>query len=378
MDFLGRIILSGLVGGVYGFFPGLWKVSFLLVFPIMKNQSNRRISVYSLAFYSVSMIPVFLVSFGYSGEMLLSFLIFVFVVGLSSFLMTLCFTGGDNNLLALLKIALFFLIFLFPPFSSLPFSSPVWLSGAMFPGFGMLGIMVFMFLVFSLRYKPVVGVAIMAGMLVFAPSFAKSPNDAVAISTSKNQQKENSPASIFYSRINDLGISKNQNASVVYFPESYFGNWHKEGGVGDIFKNTGVKIIGGAKYYVRGEDIKGVRKYRYVIADLTNNKILYSQRSMAPQVFNPFVTRSLGDNTTTNGIVNVSGSSVGFLICWESLSIPTLVSSLMSKPEYVVLFANTYWSKYYNAGDVLSYHFKTWADLFGVPSLVSINEAPNV
>jgi len=376
MAVLVRLVFSGVLGAIYGFLPGFWKVSFLFVFPLMKNQLSRNIAVYSLCFYAVSMIPVALMSFGYSGEILFSLLVFAFVVALSSLLLTFCFSSEDRVLFLCLKVVVFFLVFLLPPFSTFSFSSPLWLSGLIFPGLGLLGVFLFILLVFGLRYKPFTGLAALSGMLMFAPTFAESPKDAVAVSTSVNQQQENSPGTIYASRIKVLETSKEHGASVVYYPESHFGVWHNGSGVGDFFKDSNVVIIGGLKRYVDGRDIDGARRYRYVIADLTNNILLYVQK-ISPNMFNPYVAEDAGKNQASEG-VNVLGENVGFLVCWESLNAPVLINNLMSRPRYVVLFANTYWSKYYNAGDSLSYHFKAWARLFGVPSLVAINTAPDV
>jgi len=374
-----RVVFSSVIGGVYGFLPGLWKISFLFLFPLMKNQPSKNIFIYAFSFYVVSMVPVALMSFGYTGGILFSFFMFASVVVVSTLLLTFCFSKEDNALFLCLKALAFFLVFLVSPFSSFSFSSPLWLSGLIFPGFGLLGMVLFFFLVLGFRYKPFAGAAVLSGMLLFVPTFAESPENAVAIDTSIDQQKENGPYAIYASRIKVLEESRKYNASVVYYPESHFGVWHTGFGVGDFFKDSGALIVGGLRHYVGNTDVGGVRKHQYVIADLTNNALLSTQK-ISPKIFNSYVAEDSegAKENRASGIVNVLGEDVGLIICWESLNTLALVKRLIDEPRYVVLFANTYWSKYYAAGEALSYHFKAWASLFGVPSLVAMNTAPNV
>jgi len=369
MDGLMRVFVALSLGWCYGFAPNFWVVSSLGVFILLHHQSFMRSLLIALSFYVVSMIPVALVSFDYSGSLLVAASAYLLVTVFSSALMAFCFYGESNPASSFMKLLLFFFIFLVPPFSIWSFSSPLWLAGAIFPSYGFLGLGLFASLVYVLRYRPAWGVVALAGFsLLSLSSVSAGRIDAVGVKTYKNMESRHVLTDVYRSHVDDIKLASQQNGKVVYFPEDNFGVWNKE--IGGLLQDKSLSVVGGAKLYSRNESVGGLNKYAHVVVDLGRNEIVYRQRELPPKVFDPYLSFSKSKNS---GVVVVDRSRVGMFICWESIHIPTVISTLSNRPDYVVLFSNTYTSKRYPAGRFLVRHLKLWSDLFDVPFVFSVN-----
>ncbi len=359
-----RVALSFTLGLLYAFASGNWKIAILCLFPLFYEQSFRAVMRISAAFYMPALLPIYIASADFTGDLLIAFFAYIIALSLSIAAISLFFGFGQKTPLFIG----FFVCFWSSPFAMFSFASPLWLSGVLFPGFGFLGIGLLVVLIAVLRYKPIIGVSVLSFCIVLSAMATEDNTYAAAtgVSLHRNFESSNDLVNILKSRKSDISLARSATTHTVIFPESTFGTWHPE--VHRLFETENKTIIGGQNVYTDAQPTTHIK----TAVDMTTGEIIYQQRKPVPTLI---VTDGEIPIATDDphGVVDLDGKNIGFLICWESFDLPTLYQTIRAKPDFAVLMANTYWSMRYPMGRVMEQHFQAWMDLFDVPTVIAVN-----
>lgn len=358
-----RIALAFTLGLLYAFASGNWKIAILFLFPLFYQQGLWAIAKISSAFYIPALIPIAIASADFTGNLILAFFAYIIALSLSIAVISLSF--GVRQ-----KVPVFigyFVVFWFSPFAMFSFASPLWLSGVLFPGFGILGMVLLVMLIAVLRYKPIIGISLMSFCIVLSAFASENTSypEATGVSLQRDFDLSNDPAHIYRSRQSDINLARSIATQTVIFPESVFGTWHPQ--IQQLFDDEKQTIIGGMNEYADGE-----HTHSKTAVDMTTGEIIYRQRQPVPAFI-------ITDGETPiaaqqpRGTVDLDGQRAGFFICWESFDLPTLYQTIRDEPDVAVLMANTFWSVRYPMGQVMEQHFQAWMDLFDVPTVIAVN-----
>jgi hypothetical protein len=354
--------------------PSIYALLLILIFPYYWNiaESQKDIDLLVMDYNYVSLLPAFfLIVEGINNteitlNLFVIFFMYQIITSIVFYLMATCswkllgkYSGFFLGIALLLKVI---------PFMGITdWISPLQLSGVLFPGFGILGLVCLLFFISVLNNKKVVAGFILLSLianLFFYFNQKTLPPQWTALQTAINDKNE-------YKLVLPQMVSS---SSANYFltPES---------AGSDIYKTKAhwLNLLPEDKFVffeVNGIDPKTNLELNAL--SLFHNrqmKILYKQRQPMPiWMWAPFEK----NNTPVHWFSNhrpfeFNHLKISAFICYESFLTWPYIFSLMFKPDLMMVSANL---AHTDHSILKNYHLRNievWSRLFNVPALVSIN-----
>ncbi|QCM08714.1 conjugal transfer protein TraB (plasmid) [Agrobacterium tumefaciens] len=270
-----------------------------------------------------------------------------------------------------------------PPFGITGWAHPLTAAGVLFPGWEWWGLcaMATGLLIMTTRLWPAAAV-ILGGFWLWSAATWTQPKlpDAwrgVDLQVGQNLGRD---GSLPYHR--DLiatmrhRIAAHPDTHVVVLPESALGFWTptvarvwQEG-----LRGSGLTVIAGAAViHPRGYDNVMVA----ISADAAD--ILYRERMPVPgSMWQPWLQwNGQGGGARAdffaNPVVEVDGTRISLLICYEQLIIWPVLQSMLHSPEVIVGVGNGWWTENTSIVAIQRASVAAWARLFGLPVVMSFN-----
>ncbi|AYM60984.1 conjugal transfer protein TraB (plasmid) [Agrobacterium fabrum] len=270
-----------------------------------------------------------------------------------------------------------------PPFGITGWAHPLTAAGVLFPAWGWSGLsaMATGLLIMTTRLWPAAAI-ILGGFWLWSAATWTEPKlpDAwrgVDLQVGQNLGRD---GSLLHHR--DLiatvrrTIAEHSDQHLVVLPESTLGFWTPT--VARVWRDglrgSGLTVIAGAAVV----DPKGYDNVMVVIsADAAN--ILYRERMPVPgSMWQPWLRwTSQGGGARAdffgNPVVDVDGSRITPLICYEQLILWPVLQSMLHAPEVIVAVGNGWWTENTSIVAIQEASVAAWARLFGLPVVMAFN-----
>ena len=102
---------------------------------------------------------------------------------------------------------------------------------------------------------------------------------------------------------------------------------------------------------------------------------VYTQRVPVPfSMWKPWAgAQSYPMSLSRKGTFLLDGTPIGALICYEALLSAPVLSTMSEHPEQLVVAGNLWWAKRTHLHQIVEAFSQSWARLFGVPVVISLN-----
>ncbi len=277
------------------------------------------------------------------------------------------------------------ILIIFPPFGLTSWSHPLMSTGVWLPGTGWAGIIITIFLMPVLCYKPVfVVIPIISGIFfanthscLIVPQGWKGLD--TEFSGNINRRAEFTPL-VFEDLVNDLNQQKkiieklndpvNKKYKYILLPEGVGGTWLP--GTTQLWNHNlrwpGTVIIGATS-------ISGNLKDNVVLS-ISQKKveIIYKQRQPVPlSMWFPGKEYSFSANWFYNPVVIFNNKKVAFFICYEQFLIWVILHSMLHDPELILAVSNVWWARKTQIPMIQNNIMKSWSRLFSLPLITANN-----
>ncbi len=365
-----RVAISVMAGAAFGFGTELWHVAILVLLVVTRTARTTTICCV-FAYAAVATLPVAFAAHDYGGASML--IAYVWSVP------TLVFTALMGGALTLpgpwraSGVVLAVIALSVPPLASISMLSPLPVAGLVFPGFGTVGLAVFL-AVLAMVSIAAQRVALITILMALGAASAAVRADGlravdepvvVGIDTWRGQPDART-AALFSGpwRMEEVRISESLDAATVVFPESVYGEWTALTGATLAFANR--RLIGGARHYVSSQ------RYVNTLVDGRTGKILYAQRAVIPVAIEgrhqAVTVDSLPDTVDTVDAIDA-------LLCIE-LANPWLSAVTFAQASGPVIWAaNLGWSSRPSLARRMRDTARQWGRLYGTRLVIAVNHA---
>lgn len=270
-----------------------------------------------------------------------------------------------------------------PPFGITGWAHPLTAAGVLFPGWSWSGLVATAILLVLMTGRRLqIAVAVLGGFYVWSAT-NWTPHRLTPGWTSVDLELGESlgrDLSLTYHR--DLiatvrkAIAHKDGIRVVILPESTLGFWTptvqrvwQEG-----LHDSGLTIIGGAA-------VVDPRGYDNVMVTISANAadVLYRERMPVPgSMWQPWL-RWTGQgggaraDFFANPVVEVDGTRIAPLICYEQLILWPVLQSMLRSPDIILAMGNGWWTKGTSIVAIQKASVTAWARLFGLPFVMTFN-----
>ncbi len=279
------------------------------------------------------------------------------------------------------QITLCFLIESVPPFAMFGLANPLISAGALFPTFGVLGLLLAIALAVVLAIRPRGGLIFATLSLLMATAFERSttlaaPQGWAAVNTDFSGAGVDTPDIVEqYNVAQSIQHSAlDSQANVIVFPESVVYRWNP---ATDLFweetitqlRKSGKTIIVGAVL-----DLSGRNRYLNVAVVRGDTTNAFQQRVPMPvSLWKPFTGHGVPLNLYGPGTLTIHGQRATILICYEQLLVWPMIRSVKEHPTVLVGMANEYWAKGTDAEAIQASTLQAWGQLFNIPVISAVN-----
>lgn len=268
-----------------------------------------------------------------------------------------------------------------PPFGITGWAQPITAAGVLFPGWGLWGLAATAagLATMASRYWPA-GAIVMVGFWLWSAASWMQPDlprgwKGVDLDYGARLGRE---ASLQHHR--DLIAMVRRQAGigghVIVLPESALGFWTPT--VASLWQD---RLRGLDVTVIAGAAVIGPDGYDNVMVAISASeaRILYRERMPVPvSMWRPW-QRWAGQgggarsHFFANPVVDVAGTQVAPLICYEQLILWPALQSMMHSPDVVVATGNAWWTAGTSIGSIQRSSATAWAKLFGRPLVTAFN-----
>ncbi|MGL3609194.1 conjugal transfer protein TraB [Rhizobium sp. G187] len=282
--------------------------------------------------------------------------------------------SGARYVLAMLITAL-------PPIGILGWAHPITAAGILFPGLGWIGLtaMAAGLALMATRYRPAAIVAF-ASLWIWSAACGKTANLGhewlgVDLKLGKALGRNGSLQwhRDLFTRVNSV---REPGYRVVVLPESALGLWTPT--VERLWRE---QLRGLDTTVIAGAAIVNADGYDNVMVSVsaTDARIIYRERMPVPvSMWRPWANwagQQDGARAVMFGtpVVEIAGSRIAPLICYEQLLVWPLLQSMLHSPDRIVLIGNGWWTEGTNIVAIQRSSAEAWSRLFAVPVTISFN-----
>lgn len=282
-----------------------------------------------------------------------------------------------------LAVPVIFVSLTIPPLGFFCVVHPLIAAGVVFPGLGWWGVAGSIGVAAALSYHkrawaiipPIVATALFAA----PPStitINHSPQKIEAINTSFPFETGELRPRAEWERANKIARSTlSGKSSIALLPESIGGQITGAGGRlwEGVRQQIGARalIIGGERSFATHRE-----NALFLIEAGANAPLpVYTQRIPVPfSMWKPWAgAQSYPMSLSRKGTFLLDGRQIGALICYEALLALPIFSTISERPEQLVVAGNLWWAKRTHLHQIVEAFSQSWARLFGVPVVVSLN-----
>jgi hypothetical protein len=354
----------------------------LLIMPLIRPaQSRRNRWLLFAAYYAGSTWPIVPGSALFYGHGFNPLAMIPLWIAVSFFLAApwALISSGVTDLRLMWSIPLCFVIQSIPPYAMFSLANPLVSAGAIFPKWGVTGLVALVILSVVLAIRPLGGLVFLVGIVcvgwVLVPD-AAPPSGWIAVNTNFSGAGVDAPDILTQynvaQSVQQSAISSKGN--VLIFPESIIYRWSP---VTDLFwKETIANLRKSGKTIIVGAimDLSGRDRYLNVAVirgDTTN--ALQQRIPMPVSLWKPLTNRGVPLNLYGPGTVTIHGERATILICYEQLLVWPMLRSVREHPTVIIGMANEYWARYTYAEAIQASALKSWGRLFDIPVVSAVN-----
>jgi hypothetical protein len=268
-----------------------------------------------------------------------------------------------------------------PPFGITGWAHPVAAAGVLFPGSGWWGLLAVTagLALLTTRLWPAVAIALTGFWLrsaaCWTPPLVASLFHGVDLEMGETLGRSNN---LEYHRALASTVLGDRAAgqAVVVLPESALGFWTPtvKRFWQSMLAGTQITVVAGAALVDEGG-------YDNVLVKISpdDSHILYRERMPVPgSMWLPWSNLAGGAGGArahffANPVVNVSGTKVAPLICYEQLVVWPIVQSMIYDPDIILIVGNAWWTSGTSIAEIQRSNAQAWARLFDVPLVMSFN-----
>lgn len=279
------------------------------------------------------------------------------------------------------RYVLAMLVTALPPIGILGWAHPITAAGVLFPGLGWIGLIAMAagLALMTTRYRPAAIVTLGSLWLWSAACGTTQYPDhewrGVDLKLGKDLGRNGSLHwhRDLFNRVNSISESGDR---VVVLPESALGLWTPS-----VERFWREKLRGLDITVLAGAAIVDADGYDNVMVSMsaTQARIIYRERMPVPvSMWRPWA-RWAGQQGGAradmfgNPVVEIAGSRIAPLICYEQLIVWPLLQSMRHSPDRIVLIGNGWWTEGTNIVAIQRSSAEAWSRLFAVPITISFN-----
>jgi hypothetical protein len=279
-----------------------------------------------------------------------------------------------------LAVPAIFLSLTIPPLGFFCVVHPLIAAGVVFPGLGWWGVAGSIGVAAALSYHqrawaiipPIVATALFAK----PPLLPNYSEKIEAIYTSFAFETGDVRPTAEWQRANKISrYPLRQERTIALLPESIGGQITGAGGRlwEGVRQRLGARalIIGGERSFATHRE-----NALFLIEAGANAPLpVYTQRIPVPfSMWKPWAgAQSYPMSLSRKGTFLLEGRQIGALICYEALLALPIFSTMSERPEQLVVAGNLWWAKRTHLHQIVEAFSQSWARLFGVPVVVSLN-----
>lgn len=268
-----------------------------------------------------------------------------------------------------------------PPFGITGWAHPITAAGALFPGWGWLGLAATAAALCAVTTRLAHAIAPLAGIVAIIAATSveqlSSPEGWQGINTAVGATFSQ-PDALDQQRllIRRIREASGKGARIVVLPESALGilTLTVERLWIEVLADFNVTVIAGAAVI----DTQGYDTVM-VALDRTGTKVLYRERMPVPiamwQPWRFWFDLNGGAGATFFGdpVIEIAGHRVAPLICYEQLLVWPILQSAFHRPDRIIAIANGWWAKDTSVPAIQMTCVEAWARLFDLPLVTAFN-----
>ena len=266
--------------------------------------------------------------------------------------------------------ALALLLTALPPIGAVGWAHPVLSAGALFPGWGIAGILATLcFMNLFMRF-PKTLVLLSPGLMAFAAVEKDNKDNNILSGTTTHFRYEMKRDLLadFYRQQDLVRLVKKSEKNVVLLPELSGGIWT------EATKELWADSLPANKSSLLGVELYGEGGKYNAIVNSSTGEVHYRQRQPIPlSMWKPWSEQSFRADWFKGSVSLVRGKKISFLICYESLLVWPVLHSLSQKPDLLAITGNYWWAKDTSVPGIMISVAKSWSRLFGTPLVMGIN-----
>jgi len=265
-----------------------------------------------------------------------------------------------------------------PPIGVLGWVHPINAAGALFPGWGWLGIAGTVFVAMGLALVPKGWLAISPLLLVLWAGVAERPAKSLPGWQGLDTKEPFGHGEVDSGRdlMRAMTLPKLAAATpgrVIVLPESIGGLWFE---VPEAFWKEGLASSGDKTVLLGAEIGEGDGRSENILLSVnrTGSKIIYRQRMPVPlTMWRPWASNGTDAYWFENPVVDVAGERAAVLICYEQVIVWPILFSMAARPTVVVAIANDWWAGASTIPRIQENCVLSWCRLFGTPLVTATN-----
>jgi len=283
-------------------------------------------------------------------------------------------SARESRTRVLLRAAGLFVTSNVPPLGALSVANPLVAAGFWLPGFGWVGLLLFVVVVAELRARAWIGVVFACASLAWGGHVTRT-DDVGAVIT-----KEDAAHSMldFFQQwkvaSSSLNAGRGSDAPIVVLPESAAGTWQGpmqrlwRAWATELRRERRAAVIGAALPRDDGDYDNGAVVIGAVDA-------VYRQRVPVPvAMWRPWEAGGFHAHLFGSGTVDVAGRRLGVLVCYETGLAWTALRSVAQGAEVLVGLSNGAWLRGTGALQAQRQSLVGWGALFALPVVLARNE----
>lgn len=273
------------------------------------------------------------------------------------------------------KAALFpfvLLIVSIPPFGVVGWTNPLTSAGLLFPGTGLLGLLLVVLIASLLVLKPYFsfGLVPVVLVLIFIPQpKAVEPDGWAGISTSERFDTGSANhLETYFRQQRLLQLANDEQRKIVLFPESAAGLWSNS--ASDLWINS----LANKTVFIGAEVPTGTSYDNALVrVNSEGSQVLYKQRMPVPiSMYQPWAETGANAYWFADPVVKIGEAKAGVLICYESLLVWPVIHSAV-QADFLISVGNFWWAKDTSIPKIQSSALLAWSALFDLPLVSAAN-----
>ena len=265
-----------------------------------------------------------------------------------------------------------------PPIGVLGWVHPINAAGALFPGWGWLGIAGAVFVAVGLSVVPKGWLAISPLVLVLWAGLVARPAKSLPGWQGLDTKELFGHGEVDSGRDLKRAMTLPKLAAatpdrVIVLPESIGGLWFE---VPEAFWREGLASSGDKTVLLGAEIGEGDGRSANILLSVnrTGSKVIYRQRMPVPlTMWRPWASDGTHAYWFETPVVDVAGERAAVLICYEQVIVWTILFSMADRPTVVVAIANDWWAGRSTIPGIQRNCVLAWCRLFGTPLVTATN-----